>query len=146
MFRDKSDHGYLLLKDLALVREALWEARTKWYDIGLELEIVPTDLEAIAEESGSNIELCFRKMLYNWLSKSCAKRRCTWKAIIGVLRSKVIHLESLADQIETEKYSHLNGDPDIKSSGTCSGSTKDIGKVYDCLITICLLLSQPLSC
>lgn len=118
-----------------LVRDALWEARTKWYDIGLELEIVPTDLEAIAEESGSNIEVCFRKMLYIWLSKSCAKKRCTWKAIISVLRSKVIHLESLADQIETGKYY-----PDIP------GSTEDTGIVNDYLIIICLLLFQSLSC
>jgi hypothetical protein len=135
-----------LLKDLALVKDALWEARTKWYDIGLELEIAPTDLEAIEEGSGSDIELCFRKMLYNWLSKSCTKKRCTWKAIISALRSKVIHLESLADQLETEKgYSGDGLDCDVKSPEACPGSPKDTGKVYDCLI-ICLLLSQSLSC
>ena len=120
LLREKSN-AYLLLKDLVLVRDALWEARTKWYDIGLELEIVPTDLDAIAEESGRNIEVCFRKMLHIWLSKSCTKKRCTWKAIISVLRSKVIHLESLADQIEKEKYSHLHDDPDTP------GSTEDTG-------------------
>lgn len=97
---------------------------------------MPTDLEAINKESGRDIELCFRKMLYNWLSKSCAGQKCTWKAIINVLKTKMVHLESLANQIEAEKgYSDLitddRPDCDIKSHlvpETCPGSTEDIGR------------------
>ena len=99
---------------------------------------MPTDLDAIEKESGRDIEECFRKMLSIWL-KSCSKQRCTWKAIINVLRTKVIHFESLANEIETEKGYSVTEDalhPDIKSHlvpETCPGSTKDIGKAYDCL-------------
>lgn len=131
-----------MLKDLALVQETLWEARTKWYDIGLGLKIMPTELEAIDKECGRDIELCFRKMLYNWLSRSSARQKCTWRAIINVLKTKVIHLESLANQIEAEKGYNSDlitddrPDRDIKSHlvpETFPGSTEDEGKVFDCL-------------
>lgn len=139
--RDKCGRNYLLLEDLAKVQNTLWEARNKWYNIGLELKMMPTDLEAIEKECGKDIELCFRKMLYNVLSRSTAKHRCTWKAIINVLRTKPVHLDSLASQIEasrTEKECSdlINDTHDVKShlvSGTCPGSAEDIGKVYACL-------------
>ena len=103
--------------------------------------MMPTDLEAIEKENGKDIDKCFTKMLYNLLSRSTAKQRCTWKTIIDVLKTKPIHLNSLASQIEAniakKEYSDLNDDKvDAESHlvpEICPDGAEDVGKVYACL-------------
>ena len=52
----KSDLGELLKK--------LFPARSKWYNLGLELKLSPDDLDAIYGKPDD----CFREMLKLWLS------------------------------------------------------------------------------
>ena len=59
-------HGNLSIKDLCKVQRSTWEARSKWYNIGLELSIDPGTLDAIKENS-DNIDDQFRSMLTTWL-------------------------------------------------------------------------------
>ena len=100
--------------------------------------MMPTDLEAIEKENGNHIEVCFRKMLYNLLSRSTAKHKCTWKTIIDVLKTKPVHLDSIASQIEAniakKEYSDLNDDKlDAESHlvpEICPDAAEDVGKVY----------------
>ena len=39
--------GYLTIKDLVIVQAALWEARPKWYNMGLQLDIAVDDLDVV---------------------------------------------------------------------------------------------------
>ena len=68
------------IDDLAEVLAALWEAREKWYFIGLKLKVKPSDLNAIKADKSSvddklasvintrlNSEPCTRKELYDAL-------------------------------------------------------------------------------
>ena len=42
-----SPTGHLAIKDLGIVQSALWEARPKWYNLGLQLGVAVDDLDVI---------------------------------------------------------------------------------------------------
>ena len=128
---------YLSLNDLGLVQRKLWETRAKWYNVGLGLKIMATDLEAIQQECGENIEKCFTKMLYKWLCKSRAEHRCTWKTIVNMLKTNVISCEGLANKIENEMIIvEDRNSSDMKSQLdplTYPVNVADLGKLTRCM-------------
>ena len=89
----------LSISDLVVVREAAWEARNEWYDIGLGLGVSADDLDEIKEDNPRNCKACFRDMLKVWLRRS---QPCpSWKEIVKVLRSPVIGYGELADRLQS---------------------------------------------
>ena len=76
---------------------AICKAKTKWYNLGLELEILSEELDAIESES-NEVDKCFRKMLQLWLKK------CTpsWESLVKALQGPMVgHLQlarSIADE------------------------------------------------
>ena len=92
---DSTDEpGELNIKDLRKVQRATWEARAKWYNIGLELDVDPGSLDAI-EGSNKNIEDCFRAMLTAWLKMSQPKP--TGAALAEALQSPTVGYGHLAE-------------------------------------------------
>ncbi len=83
------------------VHTALYQARSKWYFIGMLLGIHPTTLECIKIEE-RRIEQQYSKMLSTWLRNSDDR---SWKALAKVLRSPVVGRSDIAAQIE-DKYRH----------------------------------------
>ena len=75
---------------------AIFDARTKWYDIGLELKIGAASLDAIQEDNPRNVQNCLRDMLKKWL------RRCqpkpTWGALVEALESPLVDEGLLASK------------------------------------------------
>ena len=59
--------GHLTLSKLRSVKNRIWEARSKWKDIGTELKLEITDLDAISKKHGSDTDACFAEMLTMWL-------------------------------------------------------------------------------
>ena len=88
--------GHLTIKDLRKVQQAAWNARTKWYNIGLELEIDPEMLNVI-EGNNKDIDNCFRAMLTTWLKTVDPKP--TLAALAEALRSPMVGHEHLAEQL-----------------------------------------------
>ena len=88
----------LTVDDFADVQSALWEARSKWFNIGVQLRVKVTDLKAIDCEPGLDLEGKFRKMILSWLEHG---QRCTWAALREVLMHKTVDLPELAWQIKT---------------------------------------------
>ena len=84
----------LNIKDLRKVQRATWEARTKWYNIGLELDIDPETLNTI-KGNNDNIDDRFRAMLTAWLKMVDPKP--TWEALAEALQSPTIGYEHLAE-------------------------------------------------
>ena len=80
--------GHLTIKDLRKVQRAAWNARTKWYNIGLELEI---------EGNNKDIDNCFMAMLTTWLKTVDPKPTLT--ALAEALRSPMVGHEHLAEQL-----------------------------------------------
>ena len=88
--------GQLNFKDLCKVQRATWNARTKWYNIGLELKIDPETLNVI-EGNNKDIDNCFRAMLTTWLKTVDPKP--TLAALAEALRSPMVGHEHLAEQL-----------------------------------------------
>ena len=74
----------------------MWEARSKWYNLGLELDITPDTLDAIEVANGQNPDRCIRAMLTKWLREH---NRPTWSALTEALRSRSVGLGHLADEM-----------------------------------------------
>ena len=87
--------GKLSIKDLSRVQEAVWDARAKWYNIGLKLGINPGTLDTI-KGNNDNIDDRFRAMLSTWLKM--VDPRPTWEALAEALRSPTVGCEELAER------------------------------------------------
>ena len=88
----------LSLDDLGDVKEGLYKARSKWYDVGLKLKVSIGTLDSIRSQyDDPGDQLC--EMLKPWL-KGAAKSRPKWEALVEVLRSPLIEEPNLADHLE----------------------------------------------
>jgi hypothetical protein len=92
---DPADAGKLTIKDLCKIQRASWEGRTKWYNIGLELDIDPETLNTI-KGNNDNIDDRFQAMLMTWLKM--VDPRPTWEALAEALRSPIVGYEHLAER------------------------------------------------
>ena len=95
----------LTIGDLKTVKKAIWSARTKWKDIGLELDINQTDLDAIEAVHRSDIGRCLIEMLTLWLKQ--VDPPPTWIALVAALQDPTIEEGGLAEEIES-KFVYLN--------------------------------------
>ena len=86
--------------DLRVVRKAIWDARSKWFSLGIELSITVTSLEAIKQKNKENAGDCLTEMLLEWLRQSNPKP--TWACIVAALREPTVGLEQLAESIESQ--------------------------------------------
>ena len=90
-----SIHSSLTPKHLNFVSNETWDARSRWFYVGLELLLSPSDLEAIKEANNNEPDKCFMDMLKQWLRKGTA----TWKSLIDALKSKKVNHLQLANSI-----------------------------------------------
>ena len=89
------------IRDLRLVRIKLWEARTKWMSIGVELGLTYVTLEEIEQQTNhSDPGECFTKLLARWLESSDPP--ATWSTMLDALRSPTINLTHLANSTEED--------------------------------------------
>ena len=86
-------------EDVKVVQESLWEVRSKWRNLGIQLDMKPGDLEAIGERS-SNPDDCFTDCILCWLKQGNPPP--TWRAVIKALRSPTVGFQGLAEELEIE--------------------------------------------
>ena len=86
--------------DLKTVRNALWDARCQWYDIGIELDLKQSTLNAIETDYQGKVEHCFTEVLSEWLN--CAVPQPSWGALVEALESKTVNHCNLAAEIRRE--------------------------------------------
>ena len=97
--------GQLTINDLKFVRSAIWEARSKWMDIGIELSLKKSDLDALEETDGGNVGKCFTEMISLWLNKT--NPLPSLSTLVAALKEQAVGFEQLADQLE-KKWSERN--------------------------------------
>ena len=88
----------LTVDHLGIVREELFKACTKWYDIGLALKVPVNTLDSIKLDG----QLCnhsekLRETLKIWLNTTTDP---SWQDIVGVLKRPVVGEPKLASDIE----------------------------------------------
>ena len=117
----------LCVKDLKQVLSGLYPTRTKWYNIGLELEVPVETLESIKSENKDDVGACLREMLLCALRSTTPE--LTWKGIIEALNSVMVEEGQLAKSLE-EKH---------VPKGIHHG-----GIVYINVLNLCRVVSKPL--
>ena len=90
----------LPLSSLATIREALYDVRSKWEDIGIEL-LDKNETDAIKKEKQNALRDCLTEMLSIYLKRSNPEP--SWNSIIAALRAKAVGESQLAQDLE-EKY------------------------------------------
>ena len=84
------------MKDLRKVQRVAWEARAKWYNIGLELEIDPGTLDTF-KGNNEDIDDRFRAMLTTWLKM--VQPKPTLSALTKALQSPTVGFGDLAEEV-----------------------------------------------
>ena len=87
----------LTTSDLSKVRNEVFSAAAKWYDIGLELGVSADDLDTIKKANDDPKE-CLREMLRQWLPK--VDPQPSWEALVAALRIPAVNYATLAHEIE----------------------------------------------
>ena len=82
-----------------LLFQRLHSVRSKWYTIGIHLDVPPGDLNAIAQEHGKDCDRCLGEVLYNWERRECD---ITWENVIEMLISPGMKDVHLAKEIKQE--------------------------------------------
>lgn len=90
----------LTLDDYADVSAALWDAKHKWFSIGVRFGIKVTDLEAIRNEDG--VEERFQRMVIAWLK---AGKNCNWQQVCEALSHPTVGMQHMAAKL---RHSHVN--------------------------------------
>lgn len=90
--------GHLTLSKIRSVKNRIWAARCKWYDLGIELKLDITDLDAISKKHGSDTDACLTEMLTMWLKQT--EPRPKWSTMIKALKREPIGFQQLAEDIE----------------------------------------------
>ena len=80
-----------------MILRTTWEARGKWFSIGLELGIGLDSLKTIEMSYLSKIDDCFREVIMQWLKM--ARPVPTLAALANALCSPIVGFGPLAEQI-----------------------------------------------
>ena len=92
--------GHLTINDLKFVRSAIWEARSKWMDIGIELNLNKSDLDALEGTDSSNVGKCLTEMISLWLKR--AHPPPVFSTLVTALKEPTVGLQQLADQVNKQ--------------------------------------------
>ena len=79
--------------DLKTVNECTYPARSKWYDIGIKLDIDVGTLEAINKDNLGKCGDCFRELLITWLRRD--EPVPSWKTLTDALQSQTVGINVL---------------------------------------------------
>ena len=89
--------GKLTIDNLGDVLEAVWEARVKWFNIGLKLGISPGTLNTIKKNNNQDPDDCLTAMLEYWLNNGNPKP--SWAAVAKALKSPTVGYAQLAEEL-----------------------------------------------
>ena len=84
------------IDDFARVQEALWEARSKWENIGTRLNLSVHELENIDAEGGTSLDKKFNLMIKTRLKKL---EPCTWRDLHDALNHPTVAMPDLASKL-----------------------------------------------
>ena len=90
---------------LNTVRNEIHDARSKWYDIGLELKVPEPTLKSI-ESKYVDDKTCLREVISVWLRTG---DNATWESLVDALRTRVVDEPRLAADLEGMYCSEIPG-------------------------------------
>lgn len=85
----------LVVTDLATIQKSVWEARLKWFHIGLELGVACSTLKVIESNYPLNTDRKFTDMLEEWLKNS----KPTYGRLINALKASTVGFEEMSQHL-----------------------------------------------
>ena len=85
------------MDDLCIILKTIWEARVKWYYIGLELGVSAGTLDTLKKHNSQDPDDCLTAMLKYWLNNG--KPKPSWAAVANALKSPVVGYAQLAEEL-----------------------------------------------
>ena len=86
------------VKDLGMVQEELYDARTNWSNLGLSLRLNIITLDTIREQYSGDPKKCFPEMLKAYLKTTTPPP--SWIALVEALKTKPVAEYHLAEELE----------------------------------------------
>ena len=94
--------GPLTSCDLKDIINSVWEARARWFHIGIQLSMNVAVLEAIKSNHHDQLDACLTAMLTEWPKQTDPKPN--WEALVTALKNPSVGCGHLADAIERTYY------------------------------------------
>ena len=91
----------LTMKDLKILVNELSAVKDKWFDLGVQLNMTPPDLNSIQIQYHNNPSRCLSEMLSQWLSITTPPP--TWQTVVDALYCPAISRPLVAQDI-SKKY------------------------------------------
>ena len=82
--------------ELPTVQNLTWEARSKWYNVGLCLGISVDTLDAVKTNHREDCDKCYTEVLKIWLRNDSSP---TWRALADALRGPSVKMNHIAEQL-----------------------------------------------
>ena len=91
----------LRMTEFAAVQNAVWPARSQYYNLGIALKVSADDLDAIEKSSSYKVDGCFAEML-----KNCLKREegLSQRALADALASQPVGYGNLGAVIRAMRF------------------------------------------
>ncbi len=107
--------GYLTIADLKKLYMATFDARNRWRNILLVLQVSPDTIDSIGKKWQDNPDDCYHEGLKEWLKSG--KR--SWEDLVEALSSPTVGLSDLAQTIEKDhlQCTSASNPTDVKSKG-----------------------------
>ena len=99
-YKEKLNATNLTEKDLLNALNTTWSAQCQWYNIGLNLGIDPSSLDAICLQERDKAEDCLRRVLLCWL-RSAGEN--SWAVLQETVRDFKVGYVSVAEDILISK-------------------------------------------
>lgn len=75
----------------------MWDARIKWFELGVQLDIGVVELQVIKQDHPEGVESCFREMLLTWLKM--INPQPSWEIMVTALEHDSVKHGDLAESI-----------------------------------------------
>ncbi len=106
---------YLTIADLKRLYLVTFDARIKWRNILLILDVPSDTIHSIGKEWSNNPDDCYREGLIKWLNEGGK----SWKEMVEALSSPIVSEVHIAQTIEKDhlQSTDASNPTDVKSEG-----------------------------
>ena len=91
----KKTAGSNKVNSLTELQKTIWDARPRYFNIGLDLGIDENTIQSIQISKKDRVEDCFQAVL-----SECVKKGITWDQVAEVLKAPAVGYEMLAEQVQ----------------------------------------------
>ena len=93
------DKNLLQSQNVVELQNLIWEARTKYYNIGLELRPDAATLDSITQSQYHQVDDCFHAVL-----GACIRKGITKTMIVNALKSPTVGNDKIAEEVQNHSF------------------------------------------